>query len=245
MKLTNPLKNSILKKYPDGDVRQWYGENIDLYMQAIGSKGHTGVDIATFEGDEVLAAHDGVIIERYNASAGYGYHVRVVSDKQPDGTYIETIYGHLREDIPINVNDRVKAGQVIGFQSNTGFVISGGTAYWSTAPAGKGVHLHWGLRILEDVQPNTQQISFSSGHSFTIKNYKNGLFGYIDPMLFLETMKLDLYREVSREAIYAKINDKYYWISAKAMDDLVKQGLARWEDVKEISEKIIQEGVIS
>lgn len=40
---------------------------------------------------------------------------------------------------------RVVQGQLLGYEGNTGFVISGGTQYWGDAPAGKGTHLHFGL----------------------------------------------------------------------------------------------------
>lgn len=201
--MINPVRSAKLKKYPEGNIYQFYKENVALYMQAIGAKGHTGVDIATFEGDEILAAHDGTVVEVYNDANGYGHHVRIVSAKQPDGTYIETIYGHLSSNIPVIVGQEVKAGDVIGSESNTGFVISGGTAYWSNAPAGKGVHLHWGLRILGDIAPGPQ-VSYSGGkYNYSIINYTNGLFGYIDPMPFIKPM-YTLYKDpLAIKEIYA------------------------------------------
>ncbi|MDI6788242.1 MAG: M23 family metallopeptidase, partial [Planctomycetota bacterium] len=95
MKLINPLKNSNLEKYPKGNQYQGYGENIALYMATIGSKGHTGIDLAMPEGTPVLAAHDGIVVEVKDTPTGYGKHIRLVSSQFPDKTYWYTVYGHL------------------------------------------------------------------------------------------------------------------------------------------------------
>src|SRR3990172_3689678 len=240
--LKNPLPNSKLEKWPKGNVRQWFGENIDLYMQAIGSKGHTGIDIATWEGDLVVAAHDGKVVEVYNAPKGYGYHIRVVSDKINE-EYIETIYGHLREDMLVKIGDKVRGGETyLGMESNSGFVVSNSTPFWGNAPAGKGVHLHFGVRYLTDVKPNTYQVSYSSGYAFSVLN--NAVNGYIDPMKLLN-IKLKLVKEKNRNAVYAIINGKYLWISELRMNDFVAAGLVKWEDIIEVNEEINLEGVIS
>lgn len=202
--MRSPL-NTILKKYPEGRVWQWYGENPDLY-KVIGLAFHNGIDIATFDGDDVLATTSGIVVEVKNTQAGYGHHVRIVSDKQPDGTYIETTYGHLRVDIPVKLNNRVEEGQVIGYESNTGYVISGQSAFWGNAPAGKGVHLHFGVRLLKDLEPGNQ-ISYSNGSAFTVLNYNNGVYGAVDPMLFLKNnFMYTLYRDsLASKEIYAVI----------------------------------------
>ena len=202
--MRSPL-NTILKKYPEGRIWQYYGENPELY-KVIKLAFHNGIDIATFDGDNVLAATSGIVVEVKEAWAGYGYHVRIVSDKQPDGTYFETTYGHLRADIPVKVGDRVEEGQVIGYESNTGYVISGQSEFWGNAPAGKGVHLHFGVRILKDLEPGNQ-ISYSNGSAFTILNYNNGVYGAIDPMLYLTNMyPYTLYKNpLKTSEIYAVI----------------------------------------
>lgn len=241
--LLNPLKGNILKKYPDGNIYQTFGESKALYLAAVGKNGHCGLDIATFEGDPVRAAHDGTVVEVFDQPNGYGKHIRLISQKLPDGTYIETIYGHMR-NLTVGVGQQIHVGHILGEESNTGFVISGGSPYWNNAPAGKGVHLHFGVRILIDVQPNTHQIYFTHvDKSFTILGYDNGIKGYIDPFTIgftddiIDTM-LDLYKEKDRLAVYAKINGNFYYIGAEAMADLVAGGLARWEDVKETDQKI-------
>lgn len=202
MKLLNPLPNAILKKYPEGKIWQYYGENPDLY-KLIGLAFHNGIDIATFDGDEVLASTDGTVVEVKDTPSGYGSHIRIVSDKQPDGTYFETTYGHLRVDIPVKLNDKVVAGQCVGYESNTGYVISGQSAYWGNAPAGKGVHLHFGIRILTDLVPG-YQVGYSNGQSFSIKDYNNGVHGMIDPMPHFTKTMYTLYRDsLKTSEVYA------------------------------------------
>jgi len=202
MKLSNPLPNSKLLKYPNGNIWQLYGENPELY-KPVGLAFHNGIDLATFGGDGVCAAHYGTVVEIKNTQGGYGYHVRIVSDKLPDGTYIETTYGHLRADIQVKLNDRVVAGQVIGYESNTGYVISGQSAFWGNAPAGKGVHLHFGMRLLTDLAPGNQ-ISYSNGQSFTILNYNNLVYGSINPMPYFNNFMYTLYKDsLAPEEIYA------------------------------------------
>lgn len=200
------------------------------------------------EGTPVLAAHYGIVVEVKNTPTGYGKHIRLVSPQLPDGNYWYTVYGHLG-DIFVKVGQEVKAGDEIALESNTGFVISGGNQYWGNAPNGKGVHLHFGFALLGEPVAG-EQISYL-GKAYSRLNYNNGLFGYLDPFTIgfeedkPQTKMLDLYKEAGREATYAKINGKYYWISPNAMPDLAKVGLAKWEDVKTIPEKIIQEGVIA
>src|SRR3990167_2607321 len=233
MKLTNPLKGSILKEYPQGNIYQFFGENVALYQAAIGTNGHTGIDIAMPEGTPVLASHNGTVVEVKNTPNGYGRHIRLLSSKI-DNVYYLTVYGHLG-DIFVKVGQEVKAGQKIALESNTGFVISGGNPYWGNAPSGKGVHLHFDIALLSEPVAG-YQISYL-GKGYSILNYNNGFFGRIDPMPFFTNM-LKLVKEKDRNAVYAIIAGKYYWISAEAMGDLVGEGLASWTDVVETDAKI-------
>src|SRR3990167_8960161 len=147
--------------------------------------------------------------------------------------------------MPVNVGDQVKVGEPIGYQSNSGFVISGSSIYWGTAPGGIGTHLHFGVRLLTDPLPNTYQTSYAGGkYVYSVKNHNNGLFGYIDPMQFLETMKLKLVKEKDRNAVYAIIRGNYYWISPEAMIDLVGDGFADWKDVEVVDTPIQLDRVI-
>jgi murein DD-endopeptidase MepM/ murein hydrolase activator NlpD len=149
----SPCPNANLALFPKGNITQYWADNPHLYSSAFGKHddfskhvcGHTGIDIVTFEGDEMVASHDGTVVHMlYNNPLG-GNVIYLRSDNFVDGEncYAITSYGHLGAMF-VKQGDRVKAGQKIGTQSNTGFVISGGTPYWGNAPHGKGVHLHFG-----------------------------------------------------------------------------------------------------
>ena len=180
--LNNPVKGAVLAKFPQGNIYQLYGENVELYLKAIGSKGHNGIDIAMPEGIPILASK-GEVVEVKDTPEGYGKHIRILTDPE-NGVFYELAFGHLR-NIIIKIGDKVEDGQQIAEMSNTGFVISGGTAYWNTAPAGKGVHLHFGVRECS-IQDTGFITTYSSGKTAYVKNYTNDLFGYLDPQLFLK-----------------------------------------------------------
>ncbi len=78
-----------------------------------GRRVHSGVDIKLEAGDPVSVAFDGVVrMARYYS--GYGNCVVV---RHYNG--IETLYGHLSK-IKVNINQEVKAGDVIGLGGRTG-----------------------------------------------------------------------------------------------------------------------------
>ncbi len=187
MKLINPVLGAILLKYPKGSIYQGFGENVILYQQAIGTSGHNGLDIVAIEGTPILATK-GTVCEVKNTPEGYGKHIRILTDPDEKGDYLELTFGHLR-DIIVKIGDKVEDKQIIGSMGNTGFVISGSTIYWGNAPAGRGVHLHFGVR--ECSTKNTGWVTtYSNGKTAYIKNYTNGFKGAIDPLpLLVETIQ--------------------------------------------------------
>jgi murein DD-endopeptidase MepM/ murein hydrolase activator NlpD len=187
--LINPAEGSSLSKWPAGNVYQFFAENVAEYLKAIGTNGHNGLDIAMTEGTPILAS-EGIVCEVNDSPAGYGKHVRIKTIPDSDGNYLELTYGH-GKNISVKIGDNVKDSQKIMEMSNTGFVISGNTTYWGNAPAGKGVHLHFGVR--ECSIKNTGWITtYSDGSHSYIKNYDNGFKGSVDPMKFLEQSKESL-----------------------------------------------------
>ena len=187
--METPAKGAILEAYPQGHIYQFFGENIALYQKAIGIPGHPGIDIAMPEGTPILAAHDGVVFAVKDKPAGFGEHLIIVADTPFFGPYISTIYGHCR-NIIVAPGDRVSAGQQVAEMSNTGFVISGSTPYWGNAPAGKGVHLHFGIQLFTDPIPVTVQIA-AGGKGYTILGGSDTMKGWIDPLPFfnIDTME--------------------------------------------------------
>lgn len=83
---------------------------------------HNGIDIAAKSGSEIFASKSGVVKrEGYNST--FGYFIVITHDDQ-----YSSLYGHLL-DSKINVNDRVQAGEHIGYMGSTG--------------ASTGSHLHF------------------------------------------------------------------------------------------------------
>ena len=91
-----------------------------------GTTFHHGIDIANEEGTSIKAAADGIV-----TCSGWegGYGKLTVIDH---GYGYSTRYGHLKRSL-VNIGQRVRRGQVIGFMGNTGR---------STAP-----HLHFEIRV--------------------------------------------------------------------------------------------------
>lgn len=142
--------------FPAGNLRQRWGDNPQLYSAKLGNLhvhlgGHVGIDIATFHRDAVYAAHDGFVPSNmiFNDPFRAGGREVWVYSQPLDGedfgnSMVCTVYAHL-DEIAVTPNQMVKKGQLIGYEGNTGFVVSGTTTFWGNAPAGKGTHLHFGL----------------------------------------------------------------------------------------------------
>ncbi len=113
-----------------------------------GERFHDGIDLATFCGDRVMAAHDGVVLaagRRFDTVMGWvgdlGPYLRrmekqslwstlpivVVTD---DGNGYRSMYAHFGR-IVVKKGDTVKAGQLLGYEGATG--------------RASGCHVHYGL----------------------------------------------------------------------------------------------------
>lgn len=113
-----------------------------------GGRFHDGIDIASFCGDAVVAAHDGRVLavgRRFDAWIGWigslGPHERRMSKlglwgELPitviidDGDGYRAIYAHFN-DVTVRAGQYVRAGQQIGWEGATGFAT--------------GCHVHFGL----------------------------------------------------------------------------------------------------
>jgi murein DD-endopeptidase MepM/ murein hydrolase activator NlpD len=109
---------------------------------------HDGVDMATFCGAPVGAAHEGVVLA---AGRHFDEQIGWIGDLRPyfhvldvrrmwgdlpivvvidDGNGYRSIYAHF-QDVTVRVGQRVKAGQIIGHEGATGHA--------------SGCHVHYGL----------------------------------------------------------------------------------------------------
>lgn len=107
-----------------GEITSGFGYRIHPITQKLDY--HTGVDIAAPLGTAVIAAADGVVVER-GVSEINGRYILI---RHNDHT--ETFYGHLSR-YKAAEGDKVKAGDVIGLVGSTGL---------STGP-----HLHFEIRL--------------------------------------------------------------------------------------------------
>lgn len=106
----------------DYPLTQGWGGNSDTYIR-FGLKGHNGLDYGVPTGTEIVAPHDGKVLEVTSDLTGYGNYLKIESPIEG------SLLAHLQE-VHVAVGDLVKEGQVVAKSDNTGF---------STAP-----HLHWG-----------------------------------------------------------------------------------------------------
>lgn len=114
---------------------------------------HDGIDLATFCGDRITAAHDGVVLaagRKFDNDIGWvgdlGPYYRVLDKKQmwsdlpivvitDDGNGYRSIYAHFMR-VVVRPGQHVRAGQLIGYEGMTGHAT--------------GCHLHFGLFSPED-----------------------------------------------------------------------------------------------
>jgi murein DD-endopeptidase MepM/ murein hydrolase activator NlpD len=133
-----------------GRITGVFGERLDPFSGE--GAFHSGLDIASRYGDEIRATGDG-IVDTVEQRAGYGRLVIV-----DHGFGVTTWYGHL-SGFNVQVGMRVKCGDVIGYEGDSGR---------STGP-----HLHYEVRIyntpvnpwryLRNVSPSTTVASASNG----------------------------------------------------------------------------------
>jgi murein DD-endopeptidase MepM/ murein hydrolase activator NlpD len=133
---------------PRGRLTQDYGPTAFASRVVNGQPFHDGIDLATFCGDRIVAAHDGVVLaasRRFDDVIGWigsldRYYKRLDSQKLwmtlpivvviDDGNGYRSMYAHF-EEVAVKVGQRVRAGQFLGYEGRTGNA--------------SGCHLHYGL----------------------------------------------------------------------------------------------------
>jgi murein DD-endopeptidase MepM/ murein hydrolase activator NlpD len=125
-----------------------YGPRAGGIFVVAGKAFHDGVDVASFCGDHVRAAHDGVVlvagrhvdrwigwvgdIDRYHARLDRKdiWYTRAIMVIVDDGNGYRSVYMHLSRTA-VEVGQHVRAGQLIGYEGMTGLA--------------SGCHLHYSI----------------------------------------------------------------------------------------------------
>ena len=155
-------------------ISQKFGNPLSIYIQQ-GMKGHNGIDIVTRHGQEVFASHDGMAYYQIDSAGGHGVVVITDEKYEYDGgeARMKTIYWHMCDPIkepqfhsPIQDypwGKQVKQGELLGYADSTG--------------QSSGDHLHWALKPVATYG--------ESNNSFYNLEQKNGYYGCIDPMPYV------------------------------------------------------------
>ncbi|MEX1170345.1 MAG: M23 family metallopeptidase [Chloroflexota bacterium] len=133
---------------PNGRITLPFGPSRWGSRVVAGEPLHDGLDLATFCGDRIVAAHGGIVLaagRRYDNQMGW------IGDLQPyldrleakglwstlpivividDGNGYRSMYAHLSKAV-VKKGDAVEAGELIGYEGRTG--------------RASGCHLHYGL----------------------------------------------------------------------------------------------------
>lgn len=115
-----PVANENLKRMASG-----YGWRLDPFTKA--PKMHFGMDFSAEIGTPIYATGDGKVIRADSKSSGFGRHIRI-----DHGYGYTTIYAHLN-DYNVQVGQKVKRGDLIGFVGNSG--------------RSRGPHLHYEVHL--------------------------------------------------------------------------------------------------
>lgn len=111
-------------------------------------KYHNGMDISgTGKGSKIYAANDGVVVAvnsncpnegKYGSTCGNELGNYVIINH---GNNIYTLYGHMLNNVPVKVGQKVSKKDVVGYMGNSG--------------SSTGTHLHFGLSIGEPFKGGT------------------------------------------------------------------------------------------
>jgi murein DD-endopeptidase MepM/ murein hydrolase activator NlpD len=150
-----PQSRSGVLEWPIGGVlTQKYGYT--AYSKKLYSSGfHNGVDISASYGEPIKAALNGTIAAIGNCGRyAYGKWIAVKHDNA-----LTTLYGHMSGYGAFKVGDKVKTGDIIGYEGSTGY---------ST-----GAHVHFGVYVSQ---------------TFRVESMWYGLLpigAHLDPMKYL------------------------------------------------------------
>ncbi len=127
------IYNGTLNWPMSGSISQEYGCTGVIYEPPLGncSHFHQGIDMVAPYGTPIRASGPGVVLYiGWNYADGYDPAWIVIIAHSGS---LETWYAHMEPTFPVQAGQSVSAGQIVGFEGNTGH---------ST-----GAHLHWAVRF--------------------------------------------------------------------------------------------------
>lgn len=174
-------------------ITQKYSENLTTYYAEKGLVGHGAWDMYQSHGTPILCGVDGYVFSVINKDNPDLMKYRAVyTFVEQDGIAYEVSYGHLGE-IFVAKGQKVKVGDKLGTQSNTGNVASGGvkiTKEMKATGSTAGSHLHFQVRLLKKATKREAGKKYLfetiNGSLYEIPLFKNGFNGCIDPATFMQ-----------------------------------------------------------
>lgn len=171
---------------------QGFGQNFNPSYHSGGLIGHTGIDVNCGWGSPITALASGIIYSTYpiEAPAADGYTAIFTLVETPLETF-EFSYGHVSE-IDCQLNQQVKAGDVIAKEGNHGTVYVGNTLITLAMQAAgnhDGHHRHYQKRPVIKVRSLGNNIGLvntwgyyrdTQGYFFQVYDYQNGFNGCVD-----------------------------------------------------------------
>jgi murein DD-endopeptidase MepM/ murein hydrolase activator NlpD len=128
-------------------ITTWFAPTDRGFVVIDGQRVHNGLDLASFCGDWVRAAMDGTVVyagRKFDPHIGYSEYPSKFYDRighnfstlpvvivLDHGNGYRTLYAHVRAKLLVEAGDTVKAGEIIGRESDTG--------------RASGCHLHFEL----------------------------------------------------------------------------------------------------
>lgn len=152
-----------------------------------GVTAHDGIDLATWCGDRILAAHDGVVLAAGRRTEGFsgwvddlsayrahmdatsGWRSRAIAIVIDDGNGYRSVYVHLGR-VNVRAGDVVEAGDLIGWEGSTG--------------NSTGCHLHYAL-----FSPTETDTWLLAPDARSFEFLPNGEIARIDPLLVMPPLE--------------------------------------------------------
>ena len=112
-----------------------YGIRSDPFSK--GKRMHSGVDLVRYDGADILASGSGIVAFA-GFKGGYGYTVDI-----NHGYGLKSRYAHMK-GVSVNIGDKVKANQVVGYQGKTGSRCRGSHLHYEVHYGNKTINpLHY------------------------------------------------------------------------------------------------------